>query len=353
MRRTIPILRGLAILGVVFNHANWHVLSGCAAGEVRGYPFVVFDQAGKFAIPAFMFIAGYFIAYATSGGKRDLRWQIIRARLKNLLWPWLIWSAILMVGQSFQGRSISLPEFGRTLIIQYYFIPLLILYYLLAPFVVKWARNNTRALLTGAAVVQLLAVALFYARVYHPNFPGAFKSWIDVGPLQYLRFAFYFPFGVVCGMFPRLIQDSLTRLIKVKSILPWLALLLLGLAVVEAAVAYNMEQEVWPIGGDQTKLSSALFSTALILCFVVYDRLSVPFSRTANKMGTRSYGLYLCHYPILGIVASVVRRVAPWVASQGWLFLPLLFGLTVALSMLLIEGMARLPTKRYYRYLFG
>jgi surface polysaccharide O-acyltransferase-like enzyme len=353
LRRAIPFLRGLAILGVIFNHANWHVLSQFTAGEVGGYPFVVFDQVGKFAIPAFMFIAGYFIAYATSGGKRDLSWQITRARLENLLWPWLIWSAILMVGQSFQGRSISLVEFLRTLAIQYYFIPLLILYYLSAPFVVKWARSNTRALLARAAAVQLLAVALFYARVYHPDFPGALKSWVDLGPLQYLRFAFYFPFGVVCGMFPRMIKDLLTRLAKAKAILPWLALLMFGLAVVEAAVAYNVGGDIWPIGGDQTKLSSVLFSTALILSFVALDRLTVPFSRTINKLGTHSYGLYLCHYPILGITATAIERIAPRVALQGWLFLPLLFGLTIAFSMSMMEGMARLPAKRFYRYLFG
>jgi len=348
---------------VVFNHANWHVLSEFAAGEAQGYAFVVFDQVGKFAIPAFMFIAGYFIAYATSGGKRDLRWGIIRARFENLLWPWLIWSAILVVGQSFQEHSpieTAPIEFLRTLIIQYYFIPLLLMVYLSAPLVVKWARSNkgsnTGILLAGAAVVQLLTIALFYARVYYPDFPDALRPWVDLGPLQYLRFVFYFPFGIVCGMFPRLVKGSLARLIKTtktKSILPWLALLLFGLAVTEAAVAYNVGGEVWPIGGDQTKLSSALFSTALILCFVVFDRLPVPFSRTINKLGTRSYGLYLCHYPILGIVVRILKRITPWLASQGWLLLLLSFGLTVALSMLLMEGVARLPTKRFYRYLFG
>jgi surface polysaccharide O-acyltransferase-like enzyme len=350
VRRTIPILRGLAILGVIFNHANWHVLSRFAAGDPRGYSFLVFDQVSKFAIPAFMAIAGYFIAYATSGGKRDLRWSVVRARLENLVWPWLIWSVILTVGQSFQGRSISGGEFLRNLAIQYYFIPLLIAYYLVAPVVVKWARSNTRALLVGAAVVQLLAVALFYARVYHAGFPGVLKSWVDLGPLQYLRFAFYFPFGVVCGMFPRMIRDALARF---RSILPWLTLLLFSLSVVEAAMAYHAGGEMWPIGGDQTKLSSALFSTGLVLCLVVYDRLRVPADRTVKSLGTHSYGLYLCHYPVLGVLARVIELGTPWLASQGWLYLPLLFGLTVGLSMLLMESLARLPTKRIYRYLFG
>jgi len=350
VRRTIPILRGLAILGVVFNHANWHVLSQFSAGAMQGIPFILFDQIGKFAIPAFMFIAGYFIAYATGGGKRDLSWQVIRARLENLLWPWLIWSAIFMLGQFLQGRPLSPAEYWRTLIIQYYFIPLLIFYYLLAPFIAKWAKTHTRALLIGAGIVQLFAIGLFYARVYHPAFPNALKTWIDLGPIQYLRFAFYFPFGVACGMFPR---QAKTIFARFKTSLPWLTLLFFALSALEATLAFNTGGNIWPKGGDQTKLSSALFSTAFVLCFAAFDRLKPPFNRSINKLGTRSYGLYLVHYPILGVTAKIIHRLIPRLASQGWLLLPLLFALTVSLSMALMEGMARLPAKRFYHYLFG
>ncbi len=349
MRRTIPILHGLAILGVIFNHANWHVLKLFTPGDPGGYPFIVFDQVGKFAIVAFMVIAGYFIAYATGGGRRDLPWQIIFTRLKNLLWPWLIWSAILMMGQFFLGRSPSLTEFLRNLFIQYYFIPLLIFYYLLAPIIARWAKTHTRTLLIGAAVLQLLAMSLFYARVYLPGFPGVLKSWVDLGPLQYLRFVFYFPFGIVCGMFPQLVRSPLSRF---KTFMPWLTLFLFGLSVVETAVAYNIGGSAWPMGGDQTKLTLALFSIALILCFMVFDRITVPFNRLITRLGSRSYGLYLSHYPILGITARVLKAIVPGAASQWWLFLPL-FILTVAFSRGLMEGVARLPTRRFYRYLFG
>ena len=103
---------------------------------------------------------------------------------------------------------------------------------------------------------------------------------------------------------------------------------------------------------SRTASSSRQRGSDVILCFVVFDRTTVLFSRTIKNLGTHSYGLYLCHYPLLGIIAKVVRTV-PWVSSQGWLVLPLLFGLTIVLSMLLMESVARLPTKRVYRYLFG
>jgi peptidoglycan/LPS O-acetylase OafA/YrhL len=151
-------------------------------------------------------------------------------------------------------------------------------------------------------------------------------------------------------MFPRRVK---TPFIRFKTLLPWLMLLLLFLSAVETAIAYSVGGRVWPIGGDQTKLSSALFSTAFVLCFVAFDRLKMPFNRTVSKLGAHSYGLYLSHYPVLGIIAEVIERITPWVASRGWLLLPLLFILTVTLSRGLMEGVARLPTRRFYRYLFG
>jgi len=350
LRKTIPILYGLAILGVIFNHANWHVLREFPPGDPQGYPFVVFDQIGKFAIVGFMFIAGYFIAYATSGGRRDLSWQIIVARLRNLLWPWLIWSIIMAVGQALQEHSLSPGSILANLFIQYYFVPLLIFYYLLAPFIARWAKTHTRALLVGAAIVQILAMALFYARVYWSGFPADFNSWIDLGPLQYLRFAFYFPFGVVCGMFPQMVK---TPLLRFKPVLPWLTLLFFGLSATESLIAYHLGDSYWPIGSDQTRLSATLFSITFILCFVAFDNIPVPFSRTITKLGAHSYGLYLSHYLMLGLTARAITAIVPWVATQGWLYLPLLFVLTVALCRGLMESVARLPTKRFYRYLFG
>ena len=350
MRRAIPVLRGLAILGVVFNHANWHILSEFAPGAPVGYLFIVTDQIGKFAIPAFMVISGYFTAYAASGGKRDLPWSVIRTRLETLLWPWLLWSLVMMAGQFLQGQGVSLVEFARKLFIQYYFIPLLFFYYLLAPLIVRLARRDIVRLLVLSAILQLLGIGLFYGRVYWSDFPAGLKSWVDLGPLQYLRFAFYFPCGLACGMFPRAIREGMNRL---RSVLPGVMLLLFALSVFEAALAYRMGGTVWPIGGDQTKLTSALFSTALIACFAAYDRLTVPFQRVITQLGTRSYGLYLAHYPILGLSAKLIHRLTPALAAQRWLLFPTLFAVTLALSMLLMETISRLPAKRFYHYLFG
>lgn len=353
MKKTSLTLSGLAIMGVIINHSNWHVLRQFPNGDTQGYPFLVIDQLGKFAVATFIFIAGSFIAYATSGGKRDSLWAIIRPRLKSLMWPWLIWSVIFWVGQYFQGSSLSLNNLWCTLFIQYYFVPLLMFYYLLAPMIIKEVKSNPIRLLIWVSVIQLLSMVLFYARIYWPNFPEVLKPWVDMGPLSYLRFAFYFPFGIVCRLFADRVKWRFDRF---RILLPWLTLLLFFLSVGEAAIAYSIGGEVWPRGNDQTKLTSVLFSISLFLCFAIFDTLTVPLNRFVNQLGARSYGLYLCHYLVVGIIAKILTHVSPWLtsASQGWLFVPILFLLSLVLSNGLMENVAHLPRiKQFYRYVFG
>lgn len=357
MRRTIPLLSGLAILGVIFNHANWHALRAFAAGQIGGYPYIVTDQIGKFAIVGFLFIAGYFSAYATNAGKTDLRWEVVRARLLGLLWPWLFWAIFFTLAQAIQGGEFSpekLPgELLYNLFIQYYFIPLLMFYYLLAPAISHWARFNARSLLWVSAILQVVGIGLFYLRVYWPGFPPALQPWIDVGPLQYLRFAFAFPLGMFAGMFPQRVKEPLAKL---KRPLPWLVLVFFGLSAIESGFAYHYGAQnpaVWSIGGDQTRLSAALFSLAFVACFIVYENIKLPLNNQLIKMGTRSYGLYLSHYVILGILGKVLQRILPDALQQGWLIFPTLFILTAVLAMLLMEIVARSPFKRIYRYIFG
>jgi probable poly-beta-1,6-N-acetyl-D-glucosamine export protein len=350
MRRNIPLLSGLAILAVVFNHANWHILSQFGPGDPAGTIYLFFDQVGKFAIAAFLFTAGYFIAYATDKGASDLRWSVMQARLVSLVIPWLLWSAFLTLAGGVVGRPISAGKFVSNLLIQYYFVPLLILYYLMAGWLVRSARKNPRATVLSAAGIQLAAMALFYARLYLPGFPEAAKFWVDEGPLQYLRFALYFPMGLIVGIGPTTAKSILTRF---KSTLPWLTLLLFIGSVGETEIAYNRGGGSWPIGADQSKLSSVLFSLALILCFVAFDRIILPFDRWISRVGAYTYGIYLMHYFILGLLARVIAGYLPWVTMQPWLLLPLLLALTVAVSLLLITITAHTPIRLIYAFLFG
>lgn len=351
MRRAVPLLSGFAILAVVFNHANWHVLEPFSPGDPAGLPYVIFDQIGKCAIAVFLTVAGYFVAYATAGGKSNVRWSVIRARLVNLLWPWLIWSSIDFVVHFALTREFDPYEILATPFVHYYFIPLLMFYYLVTPPLARLVRANPRQALLIAASVQILATALLYARLYTTLLPDVIVPWVEVGPLQYWRFAFFFPLGLVIGMYPQVVRDQLARISKV---LPWLTLILLAASVGEAWMGYQHGGVVWPLSNDQTKITSVFFAISLILTFVVSERLKFPGDLWLVHVGGRTYGMYLTHYIFLGALARVIQGFWPNNSGvPGWILLPALFIGTVTASILLMEGIARSPLRKLYRYLFG
>lgn len=351
MRRAVPLLSGFAILAVIFNHANWHVLEHFAPGDPAGLLYLIFDQIGKCAIAAFLTVAGYFIAYATAGGKNDVRWSIIRARLINLAWPWLIWSLIDLALHYALTRQFDPYELITTPFVHYYFIPLLMFYYLATPPLARLAKESPRRALLVAGIVQMLAIALLYARLYTALLPDVLAPWVAIGPLQYLRFAFFFPLGLVIGLYPQRARDRLARTVTA---LPWITFALFAASVGEAWLAYQKGGGVWPLSNDQTKITSTLFAVSLILTFAASERLTFAGDRLLMYLGSRTYGLYLTHYIFLGALARLIQAVWPYDASMpGWVMLPALFIGTVATSLLLMEAVARSPLRKAYRFLFG
>lgn len=353
MRRTIPLLSGLAILVVLLNHVTWHILRDYAPGLTNMWlalPYILVDNLGKFAVPAFVFTAGYFISYTTSEGRHPLKWSVVQARLLGLLWPWLIWTAIFTLAQVATDKALTLRLVLENLFIQYYFIPLLLEYYLLSVIVVPLAKTHAKELLWGSAILQLVLIGVFYARIYWPGFPPEWYPYIDLGPVRDLRYVFFFPLGVVAGMRLRDIRAWLSRL---KPAMPYLIVFFFILQSVEAVAAFSMGAQYYPIGADQSRLSSALFALSVLLTFVLHERINLPLGKFISSASTRTFGYYLSHYLVLAILDRVLVTVAPWLASIDWLQLPVLYVGLVAIITGILELARRLPVKQYYRYVFG
>lgn len=361
-RRNIPLLSALAIIGVVLNHAVWQVLSNIPAGSRNGYTYLPLDQMGKIAIPAFMFIAGYFIAYATSGGRKPLAWNVVRARIGKLFWPWVLW-AFIWLGMQVSAQVLGLRSGGTplgfnirsillALFAQYYFIPMLMVYYLAAPLLVRIARRSLRALFFITILLQLAGVALFYIQVYAPHtLPPGLQSgnWLDVTLLQYLRFAFYFPLGLASGMKP----SAFAPLLRWRKALPWLTALAFVLATLEGGLAYGFLRDNWQRGDSHVKVTSMLLSLGLIFCFMVYSNIPVPahWRKPVRELSANTYGLYLAHYVVMAVLDKIIARFVPPSVPLQILYIFLLVAATLSLSLWMIHLSMR--SGRLHDLLFG
>lgn len=355
-RQALAVLRGFAILAVVCNHVSMLGLRMIEGnGQSSGaYGLIALNQIPMFSVPAFLFLSGYFAAYAARGDPPSLGWRVTAMRLKGLFWPYLIWSVVIYAGQTATGKGYSVVEFGRRFLLgqvalPHYYIPLLFQFYLLAPIVVRYAKSHAALLFGVCAAVQLATMALFYMRIYDVPLPGPFEALVDAGPVLFVRWAIFFGLGTIVWYHRRAFKS---RLAPFKWWLLGAAVVLGLLTIVESEVAMRAVDTL-PEARNMTKLSTTIFSLAVIMFFVALDRVRFPLADWIEQVGTRSYGIYLIHYHVLLYAVRAIERFVPWLRTWPYLLQVVLIVVGLAVPLFLMAVVARSPVRRYYRLIFG
>ena len=370
MNKRVFLLNGLAILSVVLNHAtSWgYTAMFWWTNRYRSVTVPNYDQVGTwpyyvvsvvrqltlFSVPAFVFVSGFFIAYAARGDQSTLTWKMVRTRIQNLLVPYFIWSLVIFVGDALQGIRYTPIEYGLQLVIGkveggYYFVPLLCQLYLLSPWVTLLAKTRWRQLLVGTALLQIAAMSVIYIRFLWGMHVGSLDITRFIMPeVVFVRWGFFFSFGVVGGLYLQQFQQWLTR---VRWFLLAAAIILGVLSILEPELVYRWIKEDWH--GNAALISTSLYATAFVPCLLAFDRVFLPFSQALHQLASRSFGIYLLHDKWMELVARVIRQLVPWILSQQWLFQPVLILVGLSGPLLLMTAVTRSPARRCYRYLFG
>ncbi len=371
MTRRVFLLMGLAILAVVLSHAagwgqiamfNWAdrlrpvtVPNYDLVGTLDDYILLAIRQLTAFAVPAFLFCSGFFVAFAARSAGGVFTWRMVRMRLVNLLIPYLIWSTLWYGLDFLQGRGYAPRDFIAGLVTgradggSYYFVPLVCQFYILSPFIMRAAKARPRLLLAIAAGVQLTAFAFKYIEIFKVDVPGlTLFSWITTHWLIFL-WALYFPLGVVCALYGDRIRRAVERYYRLLVAAVVVALLF---AVLEPELIYrllNVDIRFVPL-----TIPPAIYSTLFVFTFVMFDRIKIPSANNLYRLGGKSYGIYLVHLKAMEFVSRLIRYFLPaLLAFPVAVILPVTFvvGLTVPLVLMRVVSQTRL--RRSYRYLFG
>ena len=369
MSRRLFLLNGLAILAVVCNHAagwgftamfwwthQYRPVSSPNFDQLSTLPYyalLVVKQLTVFSVPAFLFVSGFFVAYAARGSQSTLNWKMVRVRITNLLVPYVIWSLVIFSGDFLQGITYAPAEYLKRVAFggatsAYFYVPLLFQFYLLSPLVVPIAKARARLLLFVSALVQLGVISLRYLDLFGADIPGLIQMRRMTPSWLFVKWAFFFAFGVVSSFHLQQLKQWLARV-------KWgllVAVVVLGsLAILETEVIYRSTGEDWR--GNPLTISASLFAVTFILCFLAFDKVSIPFSKTIYQLGNKTYGIYLLHPKALELVARVTYHIAPWILGHQFLFQPLLIIFGMGGPLLFMTAVARSPARRSYRYLFG
>jgi fucose 4-O-acetylase-like acetyltransferase len=366
MTRRLLNLNGLAVLGAVAYHAaGWGFVvmfwwahryrpvtspNFEAMGSAAYYGLRTIEQLIAFAVPAFLFVSGFFAAFAGGQGRGSVPARFVANRIRSLVIPYLLWSLVLMATEYLQGRAYSILDVVRTIAFgeatpAFYFVPLLCQLYLLSPILIPWAREKWKPLLVGTALLQTVVHLARYPLILGAG-SGILRAitpgWFFPGNI------FWFALGAVVGFHQREASAFLTRFRRL-----WVAgvIALLPLGIVEWETLLRLSGETW-ITPKETLLDN-LYSLMFILAFLSFSSMLRGFSKPMSELGARSYGIYLVHPLALTLAARGIYHLAPRLLGSQALFQPLLLAAGLGFPLLLMALVRRSPARWSYQFQFG
>ncbi len=344
MNRQFAALSGAAMLLIVLNHT---IEMGIRVPLGYGYPPVagateallgILKALGIFAVPAFLFISGTFAAYAARGNPPRLTPRFVAGAVAHILWPYIFWSFLFYAVVLVQfGERYSPAGYAKNLLTGYpfHFIPMLVLFYLVSPLMLRIGRRFGSVLIALVASYQLFLLGVLHTewvpQSLHVLFPPVVGRTLAV-------WAVYFPLGLLYGIHMRKLLPLLKR---------WKALLGLAAALLFALGVVHRAPEV-------RQLVAGFWSpVACVLLLPAIERRSIPRAGLLERIGKRSYGLYLTHLLVLDLVLWGIGAALTGLLAYRLLLLPFLFLTALLVPLAGMEALARSPMRAIQRYILG
>ncbi len=384
--RSLAVMRGLAVVAVVLNHATGFAIVALVYwGHRFGSQIPAPDRSswvsgGQYlallalstlplaSVPLFAFAAGWFVSYAERAGPAGLSRLAVRRWLATLLWPWVIWLiasvAIAatwcivaeMVRPTGDGWSIGKLIYDRAL--SFYYGPVMVILFVVAPVLVSLARRCPSGLVVGAALVQLLVVEWGAVRAWGYGVP----AWLNVDWLGWmgyaglildesLRLGLFFVLGLVVS---RDLDGLRLRLAGWRGWVIVLGGIFAVSSMIEADTVYRGRAPEWP--GWQISIwtpSAALFAITVIMLLATWEWPKNRGTGFLERLGAASYAVYLMQFVCIEYSLKVIYHVAPGALGQPTLLVPVLACVGLGGPLLLMGAVARTPLRRFYQRLFG
>ncbi len=358
MSKRLLWLNGIAIIAVAVHHAAAFSLQAMfdwtdryMAVEVPNY-----DQIGSpayyilmlirllltFAGPAFFFISGYFIGIAAKGSQSTISWSLVFSRIKLLIVPFFLWTVV---------RYILLRDLPRSIddiLTPYHWIPLLIQFYLLAPFIVILVKRNWKLFLLSIALIGMSGSLMSWLAAFDwapaHELESSLPNWFFLTNMP-----FWFPFGVVVSLnlaqFKPLLNHYRWHLLIASIVMAILVL-------VEYVIVDNVTGAAW-LGPGFSGFTKLPYSLSLILCFLAFEKSRMPLAEEVSQIGTKSLGIYLGNIPSVYVAAVLMYRLTPWILGYQLLYLAILILVGLGIPLLLMYVVRISPVRYRYRTLFG
>lgn len=349
MKRHYPAIRGLAIFLVIIHHSI--VLGSSIPGE-WGYPQAsglfrnilgVVSLLGWIAVPAFLFISGCFYAYAAKGDPPQISKKLVVSNLTGILWPYVIWSLVYyfieIIGK---GTIYSITGIIKNLLVGYpfHFVPLIVFFILISPFLLKVAQRIGWGWVIGVIVLyQLFLIFTIDSHLYRLDLPG-WTNYLVVPVLSrtLADWGIYFPLGMYLTLNTKVVSPILD---KSKWVFGILFVVFFALAGAHA------------LGLIRFTFTRHLYPLMFVLLAPSLKREWIPARKFFESIGKYAYGIYLIHLVFISLFLLVLRAILPWLLGQPYLLYLLIFLGALFIPLYLIKLVTHSKIAKISPYLFG
>lgn len=327
--------KGLAIIAVVMIHSTGYLLRSDSINDDIG---LILRQLINFAVPTFLFIAGYF----SISNKNIPDFEYLKGRSLRILPPYIFWSliftgiSVFLLGNPFSIAKLAFGLlFGSSIGIGYFVVVLMQFVFL--TLIMKRINNKSAHIWI---MIILSIIGLLYTYLLKILLPNHFLSNF---PFSALLFFVWYPFYHF-GFYLKKFKPKLNC--KYNSYLIFMTLL--ALAIFEGyLLTYFIDIE---FGASQIKLSSFLLS--FFTCILIYkNRLSTNCNKFIVYLGLNSFGIYLSHMLYVKLSNEYLSKF--WLNTQmepiGMIITALV---SICLSILTLEAIKGI-FKEKSKYLVG
>ena len=333
--------RGFAIIAVVAIH-SWIYPT---TGGWNLFFIVTYRQLLNFAVPAFIFISGYWSSKKSIKSLEDYK-TFLGRRLPRVLIPYFFWSFILLGYEAIKTHDVNVYRIifklltGRATTI-YFFIIVISQFYIITP-LLQYINRRRYGLMLVLILNVISLLSAYLSRLY-------FNYWIPVSSAFYSWIIFY-EIGLLAGSSDyKIFTAKKVQLFILPAIL--VCLLISGLEASIILSKYdNLSARYFAVA--PVKYSSFLYSICIITAFLHIRKRLSHRPKFLAALGYYSFGIYLIHIPILNQVANLIQKSSTIYSFQSLYQLTVVL-ITIAICFILIDVARKLLPKSFCRKVLG
>lgn len=329
------VLRLLAILAVILIHTTTRTLE-LSHYELQKIPVTFFlNQLGIFAVPLFFLISGFVLGLHNT----NIHYlQFLKKRIFRIIIPYIFWSMFYFFvypKAHDQNESFIYLLLTGNASYQLYFIPTIIIFYFLFPFISRslnfFSKKSSIVFLAVSEVILLIKD--YYIHEFY------LESCIRVALLAFV----FFIFGVLASQY----QDKI--LIWIKKYLFYIPFLLFGVVIFAFSESWYLYEQTKNIHYFYSQFHPIVLPYTLLVAAGIYYVFSIKEygKKYITLFSKLSFFVFFVH---VSVIYTVWYPIEDGLFSQAKLFLfgeivyELLFFLVVStLSFLIAYIIHKLP----------